>query len=292
MRYRRTIGEILFDTGNVAFMLLLIGLTLYPFYYILLASFSDPSELVKARGFFFLPQGYSTAAYGAVISNPLIRIGYLNTLFYVAGGTAVGLLLTSFGAYALSRKNVFGRDAIMIMIVITMFFSGGLIPTYLLVKSLGMLDTRLAVFIPTAINTWNLIIMRTSFQQVPFSLEESARMDGANDFTILFRIFLPVSMPVVAVMILFYSVHYWNEFFYAMIYLRTRTLYPLQLFLREIIIASSSESMMTGVVTDREPIGQTIKYATIIVTTAPILAVYPFLQRYFVRGVMIGAIKG
>ncbi|HUZ18733.1 MAG TPA: carbohydrate ABC transporter permease [Spirochaetia bacterium] len=291
MKYRRSIGEVVFDLFNMFFMICLILVTLYPFYYILIASFSDPTLLIKARGFFTVPLGFSTSAYDAVISNPLIRIGYLNTLFYVVGGTTLGLLLTSFGAYALSRRKYLGRDFFMIVIVITMFFSGGLIPTFLLVKSLGLLDTRFAVFIPTAINTWNLIIMRTAFRQVPFSLEESAKMDGANDFTILFRIFLPVSLPVVAVMILFYSVHYWNEFFYAMIYLRTRTLYPLQLFLREIIIASSAQSMMTGVVSDRAPIGQTIKYATIILTTLPILVVYPFLQRYFVRGVMIGAIK-
>lgn len=291
VKYRRSVGETAFDLANWLFMIVLMAVTLYPFYYILAASLSVPNLLIQVSGFLLAPQGFSISAYGAVIANPNIQIGYLNTIFYVVGGTAVGLLLTSFGAYALSRRNLYGRNLFMIVIVITMFFSGGLVPTFLLVKSLGLLNTRFAVFIPTAINTLNLIIMRTSFRQVPDSLEESAKMDGANDFTILFRIFLPVSLPIVAVMILFYSVQYWNEFFYAMIFLQSRSLYPLQLFLREIIIASSTQSMMTGVVSDREPIAQTIKYATIIVTTLPVLVVYPFLQRYFVRGVMIGAIK-
>jgi putative aldouronate transport system permease protein len=293
MRYRKSLGESTFDVFNASLMIILMLVTVYPFYYVLCASFSAPSELVRARGFFLRPQGFSTAAYAMVFSNEMIRIGYLNTIIYVVGGTAVNLLLTSLGAYALSRTNLMGRDLFMFMIVFTMFFSGGLIPTFLLVKSLGLIDRRLAMIIPPAVNTWNLIIMRTGFQQVPVSLEESAKIDGANDLVILFRIYYPVSLPIVAVMILFYSVYHWNAFFHAMIYLRTRTLYPLQLILREILIASSTDHMLTasGIVDDREPIGETIKFATVIVTTVPILLAYPFLQRYFVKGVMVGAIK-
>jgi putative aldouronate transport system permease protein len=292
MAVRRNTGEIVFDVFNVSFMLALVIVTLYPLYYIFLASISHPTLLASAKGFFVRPQGFSLAAYNYVIETPSIRTGYANTMIYVVAGTLVNLVLTSLGAYGLSRSNLPGKNTFMFLIVFTMFFSGGLIPTYLLVKNLGMLDSRLAMIIPPAINTWNLIIMRTGFQAVPASLEESAKIDGANDLTILVRIFLPVSMPVVAVMILFYSVYHWNAFFNAMIYLQTRTLYPLQLILREIIIMSSTDTMMIGTVSDREPIGQTIKFATIIVTTVPILFAYPFLQRYFVKGVMVGAIKG
>jgi putative aldouronate transport system permease protein len=292
MKVRKSVGETAFDVFNVSLMAVLIVVTAYPFYYILLASLSNPGLLAAADGFFVQPQGFSTAAYRYVAETPIIRTGYLNTIIYVVAGTSLNLVLTSLGAYALSRSTLPGRNMFMFLIVFTMFFSGGLIPTYLLVKNLGMLDSRFALIIPSAINTWNLIIMRTGFQAVPSSLEESAKIDGANDVTILTRIFIPVSMPVVAVMILFYSVHHWNAFFAAMIYLQTRALYPLQLVLREIIIMSGTDTMMVGTATDREPIGETIKFATIIVTTVPILMAYPFLQRYFVKGVMVGAIKG
>jgi len=178
------------------------------------------------------------------------------------------------------------------MIVVTMFFQGGLIPTYLLVSNLGLVDTPWAMIIPGAINTWNLIIMRTSFQAVPASLEESAKIDGANEWTIMWRIILPLSIPVMAVMVLFYAVGHWNAWFNAMIYLRDRNLYPLQLILREILITNSTDSMMTNASgVDKMPISETIKYATIMVATIPILVLYPFLQKYFVKGVMIGALK-
>jgi putative aldouronate transport system permease protein len=188
---------------------------------------------------------------------------------------------------------VLWKVPIMFMIVFTMFFSGGLIPTYLLVgKTLNWVDTPWAIVVPTAINTWNLLILKTAFEGVPVSLEEAARMDGANDFTILFRIILPLSLPALAVIVLFYAVGQWNAYFQALIYLRDRELFPLQLVLREILIANSMDSMTTGVSSgDIEPIGETIKYATIVVATLPILMLYPFLQRYFIKGVMIGAIK-
>lgn len=173
-----------------------------------------------------------------------------------------------------------------------MVFNGGLIPTFLLVNKLGMLNTAWALLIPSAINTFNLIIMRTAFQNVPVSLEESAKIDGANEWTILFRIIIPLSMPVISVMILWYAVGHWNSYFSALIYLRSRELYPLQLVLREILVTNSTDSMMTGAgAADKEPIGETIKYATIIISTLPILCLYPFLQKYFVKGVMIGALK-
>ncbi len=290
-RLKRSVGERIFDNFNVLFMILLIVVTLYPFYYVTIASISDPTLIVQKRGIVLWPQGLSFESYRMVFENPMIRIGYMNTIFYVVVGTALNLVLTSFGAYGLSRRDLALRNPITLMIVFTMFFSGGLIPSYLLVRNLGLLNTRWAMILPGAISTWNLIIMRTAFLGIPESLAESAKIDGANDFTILFRIYLPLSLPVVAVMILFYAVGHWNAYFSALIYLRERALYPLQLVLREILIANSTESMMTSVVSDREPIGETIKYATIMVATLPILFVYPFLQKYFVKGVMIGAIK-
>lgn len=290
---RPTIGERIFDFFNSLFMILLCLATLYPFLYVLIASLSDPAWAVQQRGLIWFPHGFNLDAYKLVFDNPMIKTGYMNTLFIVVVGTAINVFMTALGAYGLSRQNVMWKNPIMFFIVFTMFFSGGLIPTYLLVTNLGMLDTLWALIIPGAVSAFNLIIMRTSFQGIPISLEESAKLDGANDFTVLFRIILPLSMPVVAVMILFYGVGHWNSWFSAMIYLRNRELFPLQLVLREILITNSTDSMMTSVgAADKMPIGETIKYATIIVATIPILLLYPFLQKYFVKGVMIGALKG
>lgn len=293
MMVKRSFGERLFDIANVVFMIILSIVTLYPFLYVLFASLSDPTWLVKVRGIILYPHGITFVAYKMVFQNPAILTGYANTLFYVVVGTSLNILMTSLGAYALSRQNVMWKNPIMFCIVFTMFFNGGLIPTFLLVNNLGMLDSRWALIIPVAMSAYNLIIMRTAFQGVPVSLEESAKLDGANDFTVLFRIILPLSMPVIAVMILFYGVGHWNAWFNALIYIRTRELYPLQLILREILITNSTDSMMTGVGGgDKMPVGETIKYATIIIATVPVLCLYPFLQKYFVKGVMIGAIKG
>ncbi|MDQ1914025.1 carbohydrate ABC transporter permease [Paenibacillus sp. GD4] len=290
---QRTWGEKLFDAFNVLFMIALSVFTIYPFLYVLAASLSDPAWVVQTRGLIWFPKGFTLEAYKLVFDNPSILTGYTNTILYVILGTALNILMTSLGAYALSRQSVMWKNPIMFLIVFTMFFNGGLIPTYLLVENIGLLDTRWALIIPSAMSAFNLIIMRTAFQAIPVSLEESAKLDGAGDFTVLFRIVLPLSMPVVAVMILFYGVAHWNGWFNALIYLRTRELYPLQLILREILITNSTDSMLTGAAGgDKMSIGETIKYATIIVATVPILFLYPFLQKYFVKGVMIGAIKG
>jgi putative aldouronate transport system permease protein len=286
-------GERLFAIGNVAFLTVLMIVMVYPLLFVLFASLSNANELTQHRGLLFAPIDFTLEAYRRVLQNPLILSGYRNTLFIVIVGTSLNVLMTALGAYALSRRNVLFKNPIMFFIVFTMFFSGGLIPSYLLVgQTLHMQDTLWALIIPGAMNTLNLIIMRTAFNAVPVSLEEAARMDGANDWTILFRIVIPLSWPVVAVMILFYGVGHWNAFFSALVYLRDRDLYPLQLVLREILISSNVQNMTTDVASgDVLAIGETIKYATIIVATAPILFVYPYLQRYFVKGVTIGAIK-
>jgi putative aldouronate transport system permease protein len=293
IRFRESPGERLFGFGTVVFLIALMGVTLYPLLYVLFASLSSPAELTQHRGLLFAPLDLTFEAYRRVLENPLILTGYRNTLFIVVVGTALNVFMTALGAYALSRRNVLFRKPAMFFIVFTMFFSGGLIPSYLLVgQTLHLQNTLWALIVPGAVQTLNLIIMRTAFQAVPVALEEAARIDGANDWTILFRIYLPLSWPVVAVMILFYGVGHWNSFFSALVYIRERDLYPLQLVLREILISSNVQNMATDVSSgDVLAIGETIKYATIIVATLPILLVYPYLQRYFVKGVAVGAIK-
>ena len=290
---RESLPERLFGLGTVVILVALMAVTLYPLLYVLFASLSNATALTEHRGLLFAPIDLTFEAYRRVFQNPLILTGYRNTLFIVVVGTALNVLMTALGAYVLSRRNVLFKNPVMFFIVFTMFFGGGLVPTYLLVgQTLHLQNTLWALIVPGAVNTLNLIIMRTAFNAVPIALEEAARIDGANDWTILFRIYLPLAWPVVAVMILFYGVAHWNSFFSALIYLRDRELYPLQLVLREILISSNVQNMTTDVASgDVLAIGETIKYATIIVATAPILLVYPYLQRYFVKGVAIGAIK-
>lgn len=293
MVIKRTIGDRAFDVFNYALLTFLMIITLYPFLYVVFASLSSPEELASNTGLLLKPLGFSFGAYVAVLKNPMIIIGYKNTLFYVVTGTIYNVIMTALGAYVLSRKNFFWKKYIMGMVVFTMFFGGGLIPSFLLVKSLGLYNTVWALIIPGAISTMNMIIMKTSFEGIPAGLEESAKIDGANDISILFKIILPLSMPVIAVMILYYGVGHWNSWFGALIYLRNKNLYPLQLVLREILISSSMNEMLQGTVdSDKQSLSETIKHATIIVATLPILLVYPFLQKYFVKGVMIGALKG
>lgn len=283
----------LFNVVNYTLLILLVIATLYPLVYVLLASLSDPARLLAYKGFLWKPIGFSLEAYRAVLANPGIGIGFRNTLFIVVFGAIVNIFMTALGAYVLSRKNVMWNKVFMFIIVFTMFFGGGLIPMYLIVKGVGLLDSLWSTIIPFAVSTFNLIIMRTSFMGIPDSLEESAKIDGANHFTILFRIIIPLSMPVIAVMILYYAVDKWNGWFYASVFIRSRELFPLQLVLREILISNSTDSMSIGASAgDRFQIGETIKYATIIVATFPIMCVYPFLQRYFVKGVMVGSLKG
>jgi putative aldouronate transport system permease protein len=243
-------------------------------------------------GLLFRPLGFSLGAYKLVFRNPMIIRGYANTLYMVIIGTALNVVLTAMGAYVLSRKQVYWQKAIMVMVVVTMFFQGGLIPFYLQIRALGLYNSLWSLILAFAVNGYNLIIMRTYFAGIPDSLEESARIDGAGDFTILFRIIMPVAKPVVATMVLFYGVSRWNGYFYAMVFLRERALYPIALILREILVIGSIADMMTGTASvDSEMISDSIKFATAVVATVPILCVYPFLQKYFVQGVMLGSLK-
>lgn len=294
MLEKKTIGDRIFDAVNSLLLTSLMIMTLYPFLYVIFSSFSESNKLMAQTGLLLKPAGFSLASYEAVFQNPMIFSGYRNTIFIVVVATAYNIVMTSMGAYALARKNFYWRKYINGMVIFTMFFGGGLIPHFLLIRSLGMYNTLWALIIPGAISTWNLIIMRTAFASIPDSLIESAQIDGAPEFTILFKIVIPLSLPTIAVMVLYYGVAHWNSWFSAMIYLRKRELYPLQLILREILINSNTEAMMgsgSGA-EEKEAISETIKYATIMVATFPILCAYPFLQKYFVKGVMVGALKG
>jgi len=285
----------IFDAGNAVFMVALCMVMIYPLVHVLNASLSDGYRLMAHTGLLLAPVGFSLEAHAAVFRNPNILNGFLNTFFRVGVGTVLSLLLTSMGAYILSRENVLWRGLLMKFAVFTMFFKGGLVPLYLQVKDLGLVGSRWSLVLPFAVQAYNLIIMRTYFLGIPYSLEDSGKIDGASHLTILFRIILPVAKPVVATMVLFYGVYYWNEYFYAMVFLRTRDRFPISLILREILVINETDSTMTNMgahaLKDQGMISDTIKYATTVVATVPILLVYPFLQKYFMKGVMIGSLK-
>lgn len=293
MKYIKKPSERIVDALLYLVLAALTCVCLYPIWHVVMSSFSDGARLMRHTGPVFWPQGFSTTAYDIVLKNQSIYTGYLNTIFYVVAGTAINLILTTLGAYVLSRRSFLWANPLMMLITFTMFFTGGMVPTYLIIEKLGLVDSRWALILPGAVNVYNLIIMRTSFSTVPEALEESAKIEGANDFTILVRIFVPVSKPIIAVILLYYAVSHWNGWFSAVLYLRTRALYPLQLLLREILIENSMDSMKGNIaMEDLESIADTIKYATIIISSLPIMLLYPFLQKYFVKGVMIGAVKG
>jgi len=289
---RKTIGERTFNGVNIFLLTLLSVIFLYPMWHCLMASFSDPVRLTGYRGFIFAPLGHSMEGYTAILRNRNIGTGYTNTIIYILVGTSINMLLTILGGYALSRKRLMLRRVLTLAFVFTMYVDFGLIPAFLNVKGLGLYNTRWALLLPGAISTYNLIVMRTAFQAIPASLEESAYIDGADDFVILFRIMLPLAKATLAVIVLFYAVGHWNAWFSAAIYLQNRDFFPLQLFLREILLANSSNAMMDlGSLDSVRYLDELLKYCSIIVATVPILCVYPFIQKYFVTGVMLGSVK-
>lgn len=293
-KIKLSFGEKIFSVINYTLMILIIVATLYPILYVLFASLSNPAKLMEYKGLLLYPLGFSLNSYVKVFQYPLILTGYANTLIIVVLGVSLNMILTAFGGYVLSKKSFYFSNIIMKLIIFTMFFSGGIIPFYFTVRNLGMGDSLAALIFPSAINTFNLVIMRTGFASIPDALEEAARIDGADHFKILFAIALPLLGPVLAVIALYYTVGHWNSWFNAMIFLRNHALYPLQLVLREILIMGNTSEMTTntGNVGDVATLSDTIKYSVIIVSTVPVLILYPFLQRYFVKGVMIGAVKG
>lgn len=275
---------------NYCIITIIALICLYPLIHVLAASFSDPMRLMRHRGILLWPDGYSAKGYQTAFNNPNILTGYMNTLFYVIVGTAINMFLTTLGAYALARSGWPFRKLFVFLFVFTMYFSVGIIPTFMLVKSLGMLNTRWAIVIPTAVNTWNLIVMRTAFAGVPNELQESAYLDGASDLRILYQIYIPVCKATMAVMLLFYAVEHWNEWFNSMIYLNKNHLYPLQIFVRDILLYDGAGGTTEDV--NALYLKELTKYAVIIVSIVPILLVYPFVQKFFVKGVMLGSVKG
>lgn len=290
---KQTKGDTIFEIINNFLLFIALVIVLYPLIFVISASFSN-SMLVMQGDVWLWPKGFNLESYKAVFRNEAIMNGYMNTIIYTILGTALNLVMTIAGAYPLSRKDFIGKNAITFFLSFQMFFSGGLIPTYLLYRKLGLYNNIWVMILPGAIGMWNLIIMRTFFQNIPFELQEAAHIDGCSNIGILLKIVLPLSAPIIAVMVMFYGVGHWNAFFNAMIYIKERGKYPLQLVLREILIQNDTNSMMEhdSTLLQQQFLGETLKYAIIIVSSAPVMMLYPFLQRYFVKGVMVGAIKG
>lgn len=292
MQIKDSMGRKVF-VGINTILLLFIGIvTLYPMLYVIFASFSNASQLMAHEGALLHPLGWNLDSYKAVFKNSFILTGYLNSIFIMAAGTAVNLVATTVAAYFFSRSNVMHKKVLMQIVMFTMFFNGGLVPTYLWLKDLGFLNNYLVLILPGAISVTNMLIMRTAMYAVPPSLEENARLDGAGHFVVLTKIFVPLIMPTIAVIALYSVVGHWNSWFNASIYITDRGMYPLQLVLREILIVNETSDMLEdATVADAAQISETIKYAVIVVATVPILCLHPFLQKYFVNGVMIGAVK-
>lgn len=282
---------------NYIFVWFLILGVAYPLFFIAIASISDP-VMVNSGQVWLWPKGITFEGFQRVFKDSSIWVGYRNTVFYTVVGTFINLFVTLPGAYALSRKDFTGRNFLMFMIVFTMFFEGGMIPTYLLVKSLGMVNTIWALLIPHAAAVWNIIVTRTFFQStIPRELEEVAEIDGCGPFHFFLKIVLPLSKPIIAVMALFYAVGHWNEYFQALIYLSSQNLFPLQLYLKQILISTQIDPNMLQLgdamsIAQMARLASIMKYAIMIVSIIPLLVLYPFLQRYFIKGVMIGSIKG
>lgn len=288
---KKTAGDHIFTVFNTTLMVVLSIIMLYPMLYEVFVSLSDPIELSKARGVILWPQGFSTYAYTWVMGKAEVWTGYKNTLFTIVVGLCFNLSLTAIGAYFLTRKNTLWHKPVMIMILITMYFSGGMVPSFLLVRQLGMYNTLWSIIIPNAISTYNMILLRSYFTTIPESLVESVYIDGGGHGTILFKIFIPLSLPAMAVMVLYYGVGHWNTYFNAMIYLQDRSKYTLQLILRDMLIQGSNLDVDEQDA-EYQQVVESIKGAMVIVSTVPILCIYPFLQKYFVGGIMIGSLKG
>jgi putative aldouronate transport system permease protein len=293
--WNRSKTDKLFDLMNVLFFCVLLFIVIYPLYFIIIASISNP-DLVNAGKIAFLPKEISWVGYERIMGDAEVWRGYSNSVFYTVFGTLFRVALTITGGYALSRKDLPFTGVIMMLILFTMFFNGGLIPTYLLVKSLGMVNTAWAMIIPGAVSVYQLIIVRTFFQStIPQEMLEAAMMDGCGNFKFFLRMVLPLSLPIIAVIVLFNAVSMWNSYFQALIYLNDVNLQPLQIILRKILIMSEAQMDMIDVSADvaaEQKVAELIKYGMVVVSSLPVLVIYPFLQRYFVKGVMIGSVKG
>lgn len=284
-----------FSAFDILLYLILCAITLsalYPFIYMIAVSLSGTVPVLKGEVFLW-PKQFNLNTYAAVFDNPAIGRAYLNTILYTVLGTTISLLITAAGAYSLSKSEMLFRKTFMVMVVITLFFSGGMIPTFLVVRSYDLLDTIWAMVLPGAISTWNLIVMRTFFSAMPQEVEESGKIDGLTEIGIFFRLVLPLSKAILATIGLFYGVAIWNNFFSALLYLRDADLFPLQVIVRNMVLqGAGGANGASNVGGDSLIVDESLKYATIIVTTVPILLVYPFLQKHFAKGALIGSVKG
>ena len=294
MVMKQSISRKVFVLFNTLIMIMLCFICVVPIWHVIMASISEPVKVDMSSGFILKPLGQvSLKAYKIIAQYKGIWIGYRNTLFYVFAQCAITSCMSVIAGYVLSRPRFRYRGALMAMITFTMLFNGGMIPTYMVVKNLGLLDTYGAILIPGALQVFHIIIMRTAIAGIPASLEESARIDGAGEFAIMWKIILPLCKATFAVIILFVAVAKWNEWFSALLYLPTaKDKYPLQMYLREILIKSTDVSNAADAMEDAALYKTLVKYASIVVTTLPILCIYPFVQKYFVTGVMVGSVKG
>lgn len=279
---------------NRIILIFLVLITVVPLVYVVIASFMDPTTLIN-KGISFNPADWTTQGYARVFADDSIVRGFLNSLFYSFSFSILTVFITMLTAYPLSKPDLYGRGILMTFFVITMFVGGGLIPTYLLVKDLGMLDSVWAIILPGAINVWNIILARTYFSGLPKELSEAATIDGANEMQVLFKIMLPLAKPIMFVLFLYAFVGQWNAYFDAMIYIKNPDLQPLQLVLRNILIQNQPSQDMVGANTamaEMKQIAELIKYSTIVISSLPLIVMYPFFQKYFDKGVLVGSVKG
>lgn len=289
--------DTLFDSLVLFLSFVVLAIVAYPLLYVVSASFSDPM-MVTTGQLTLLPRDFTLQAYETILGYTPIWIGYRNSIFYTSVGTLINLFVTLPCAYALSRKDLLGRKSITLVFAFTMFFSGGIIPLYLVVRGLGLLNTVWALMLPVAASMWNILIARTYYQaSIPDSLRDSAQMDGCSNTRLFMEIIMPLSKPIIAVMTIFYAVNHWNRFFHALLFITSDNLQPLQIFLRNVLVVEEldmigADTEMIAEILERRQLRETMKYGIIVVASVPVLVLYPFLQKYFVTGVMIGSIKG
>lgn len=292
---RSSRSDFIFDICNYAVLIIIFLIVAYPLYFVVIASFSNPAY-VRTGEVVFLPQGFTLEGYINVFKDKTVITGYINSIVYTVLGVCINLVFTIPAAYALSRKDLAGRKVFMLLIIFTMFFSGGMIPLFILIRDLNMYNSMWSLIIPVAITPWNLIVAKTFFEQsIPDSLREATAIDGCDDFHFFFRFVLPLSSALIAIMILFYGVAHWNSYFNALLFIRDQDRFPLQLVLRNILLLNQVSQDQLGDVVQaarRQEAALLIQYTMIIISAFPLLVLYPFLQKYFVRGVMIGAVKG
>ena len=293
-RKRRSVSDIIFLTINYVLLIVCCIIVLYPIYYMFIISISDGYAVLRGE-VKLLPVGINFSSYKAVLESPDIPRSYLNTVIYTVVGTFINVAMKAMCAYPLSRKKFYGRNVFAFMIIFTMFFDAGMIANFMVVDQLHLTNKIWAIVLPGAINAWYMVIMRTFFQQIPEEIYESAHLDGAGDFVIFGKIVLPLSVPTIMTMVLFYAVGHWNSWFNALIYLDDKAKYPVQLIMRNIVLSGETSALSSSAAAMSQDVGiiaTNVKYAVVFVTMLPILLVYPFIQKYFVKGIMVGALKG